>query len=1255
MDESTPEIKKRFKELPPVIQQIILKSNWKEQIKTIAEKYKLRIDQGAALETETFLVMLGFEGPEDFYRNLTQEVRLNKEQAKLIAHEIEDRIFLKIRHGLIDATEEEAEETLVPQNIDGVSGGGLSGNKADGFVRVPEKKNISVSTEPQDIQLSTNKDVQMPSKRASKTSSPIPFHEDFKPKESTAPTPPQKRPNVVKASDILKKMKESRIEEEVETNQPKINKSGDVEIPKFKGEIHTHNETESHVSFHSSKLTPPTPKITQGEPKLSLHSTQLENRFDQQKNKEAGSQKQEQVPAVQKPLSHTVTKKPNLIARATNHLVNKRIGEENVTKKAPVTVKTSHFKPINKERTRSHPKNHISGSVRNRLHFQKNQDTTKNPVVTKKTATTTPLSTKPVVSNPAVVSQAPKKPAGVATPTLKQAAPKAATFTSKPLVHTKTNYPPKATIKAPSVAKTPTPTQTQQKTPEPLTKPVLPKPLVSKNTPITKTQNLTANQKPTIAPKFEMVKPNPTTQQQITPPVPEPTEKAVVKQEKKKRSWWPFGSKKKIKKQEEIKKETKELNKKNLTKPSKKKGGFFTKTNKVHLKQRSHEDGNKEKQDLKQDPATVFTPQIAKPVSTRSHKARNKITNNTKNSKQMDLKVEKEFKHINKVAVFEHNHPHTKKEHLVRMEKSVLVPQLHNVHIHTQKKSDLASGEVVVKHKDLGIENDILAHVHKQNKGVVKLTKNQRTDSLEKLPKISTMKKVSEESLVKKPKKEKNKKKVEEKVVFLPKKKKVSLLPEHTQTKVQSKQPGAKFSNNKTNEATRSIQKQKKESLVPKRQLMQIENIPHKSKTAEIKKEETKEVVKKTKKQGVFSQLLDIIFHSNQKQKHKEVEEKKRNDIEKNITETEKVAKVTILNTPKNENITELNKRKDQPDKVKSHNKPFEKEKEDAKKQLALPKTKKKKLLPEHTQTKKPQKEEAKRDRKKTDWKQKKSHQKPQQEKEPIAPTNNVRTLEETQTLTEKTTKKEKFTKIKKPKEQSQVEKTPNQQKSLVPKKMNGATEKETSLQSKTLKEVFGTAKKDSKPAKKEEQELKEKKSISKDKGFDSKKKNISKVFENKKTAKQQATENTKKKSKLSEVFKHPKPHIVLPKKIDTYTPKKDSKKDTDQTNLKKKQKRSQNLTKKTSSEKPETQERHQKKFSLFKIFNKKKSNHKNKPEKDVGVKKDVNLATIEKQATKKKEAIVIDNIIDQKLNQFVSMPKEAISFDKENSQKPKK
>lgn len=103
--ESKEIIKNQFKNLPQVIQDTILNSNWQEKIRRVVTVNNLHIDQGAAIENLVLITMLGIETPENFVQNAKEYANVSEEQAYNISAEVEREIFGDIRKKLIDITD----------------------------------------------------------------------------------------------------------------------------------------------------------------------------------------------------------------------------------------------------------------------------------------------------------------------------------------------------------------------------------------------------------------------------------------------------------------------------------------------------------------------------------------------------------------------------------------------------------------------------------------------------------------------------------------------------------------------------------------------------------------------------------------------------------------------------------------------------------------------------------------------------------------------------------------------------------------------------------------------------------------------------------------------------------------------------------------------------------------------------------------------------------------------------------------------
>ena len=105
-------IEERFSSLPKGLQDAITSSNLRPTLQEIVKEKKLHIDQGALLEDETLLVMLGLESSDNFSRNLQDNLKINPIQANEITEEINLKIFVPIRQYLEDVYKEDGENVV---------------------------------------------------------------------------------------------------------------------------------------------------------------------------------------------------------------------------------------------------------------------------------------------------------------------------------------------------------------------------------------------------------------------------------------------------------------------------------------------------------------------------------------------------------------------------------------------------------------------------------------------------------------------------------------------------------------------------------------------------------------------------------------------------------------------------------------------------------------------------------------------------------------------------------------------------------------------------------------------------------------------------------------------------------------------------------------------------------------------------------------------------------------------------------------
>lgn len=89
-------IDERFKSLPLGVQEAITKSDYKNNLYLISNKYRLNIPDMSALDEITTKVMLGIVNSSDFKTELSKNIQ-NKENIDMIVGEVDELVFKNIR------------------------------------------------------------------------------------------------------------------------------------------------------------------------------------------------------------------------------------------------------------------------------------------------------------------------------------------------------------------------------------------------------------------------------------------------------------------------------------------------------------------------------------------------------------------------------------------------------------------------------------------------------------------------------------------------------------------------------------------------------------------------------------------------------------------------------------------------------------------------------------------------------------------------------------------------------------------------------------------------------------------------------------------------------------------------------------------------------------------------------------------------------------------------------------------------------
>jgi len=96
MDTTEKTIKDKFDSLPLNIKTAIDQTPWKNIVSEISKENNFSIEKTMNLETETMLVLYGFEDIENYPSNLIRELRLEDNKTVEIAEEVDKKVFLEI-------------------------------------------------------------------------------------------------------------------------------------------------------------------------------------------------------------------------------------------------------------------------------------------------------------------------------------------------------------------------------------------------------------------------------------------------------------------------------------------------------------------------------------------------------------------------------------------------------------------------------------------------------------------------------------------------------------------------------------------------------------------------------------------------------------------------------------------------------------------------------------------------------------------------------------------------------------------------------------------------------------------------------------------------------------------------------------------------------------------------------------------------------------------------------------------------------
>lgn len=156
------EFDKVFATLPEDVKEAMSSVNTVNIMMEMKTKYDLHIDQLGELSAEVGMLMLGAIHPQEFIGKVEAGLRIPRETAKLIAAEVNEKIFRPVRDSLIQIHKMKKPESESPATV--------SAPMPSGEGEIPEAQSMKGDT---------------------KNTTRTPFPERTLPKETTGSTPPE--------------------------------------------------------------------------------------------------------------------------------------------------------------------------------------------------------------------------------------------------------------------------------------------------------------------------------------------------------------------------------------------------------------------------------------------------------------------------------------------------------------------------------------------------------------------------------------------------------------------------------------------------------------------------------------------------------------------------------------------------------------------------------------------------------------------------------------------------------------------------------------------------------------------------------------------------------------------------------------------------------------------------------------------------------------------------------------------------------
>ncbi len=115
MNETDQLIKVQFEKLPKELQEVLNVFPWKTLVKEIATLNNLPPEQAKVLETETMLILYGFEPVGNYGGNLTRELGISEDRITSIIKSVDQKIFGEIEKKMSEPKHQVP--SLSPENL----------------------------------------------------------------------------------------------------------------------------------------------------------------------------------------------------------------------------------------------------------------------------------------------------------------------------------------------------------------------------------------------------------------------------------------------------------------------------------------------------------------------------------------------------------------------------------------------------------------------------------------------------------------------------------------------------------------------------------------------------------------------------------------------------------------------------------------------------------------------------------------------------------------------------------------------------------------------------------------------------------------------------------------------------------------------------------------------------------------------------------------------------------------------------------